>query len=137
MRPVWQRHLGSAFRAARRVLVPAGPSGAAGPSAGLGTVPAGCGGRGQRVRDTGGTGSAREAAADGCAGSPDGVRQPPLPGSEPREGRRVLCRMCGNPLRDRVSRVWGLGPDCRHKLAVRTAPAPPGRPVDQEPLPGL
>ena len=60
-----------------------------------------------------------------------------LPGSEPVGGRRVLCRMCGQPLRDRASRVWGLGPDCRHKLALRTAPAPPLGEVAQDPLPGL
>jgi hypothetical protein len=60
-----------------------------------------------------------------------------LPQSEPTPARRVLCRMCGQPLRDRASRLWGLGPDCRHKLAVRTAPTPPGHEVDQEALPGL
>ncbi|MBO8188569.1 hypothetical protein JW592_24310 [Streptomyces sp. DW4-2] len=60
-----------------------------------------------------------------------------LPGSEPVSGRRVLCRMCGQPLRDRASRLWGLGPDCRHKLALRTAPAPPSQEVDQDALPGL
>ncbi|MGP3988197.1 DUF6011 domain-containing protein [Streptomyces sp. 3N207] len=60
-----------------------------------------------------------------------------LPDSEPVPGRRVLCRMCGQPLRDRASRLWGLGPDCRHKLAVRSAPTPPRREVDQDALPGL
>ncbi|UNZ22188.1 hypothetical protein HC362_29410 [Streptomyces sp. 891-h] len=60
-----------------------------------------------------------------------------LPGSEPVAGRRVLCRMCGQPLRDRASRLWGLGPDCRHKLALRTAPTPPPQEVDQDALPGL
>ncbi|WP_326692384.1 MULTISPECIES: DUF6011 domain-containing protein [unclassified Streptomyces] len=63
--------------------------------------------------------------------------EPALPGSELVEGRRVLCRMCGQPLRDRASRIWGLGPDCRHKLAVRTAPAPPAHEVEQDALPGL
>jgi hypothetical protein len=61
----------------------------------------------------------------------------PLPDSRPVEGRRVLCRMCGQPLRDRASRLWGLGPDCRHKLALRTAPRPPLHDVDQDMLPGL
>lgn len=60
-----------------------------------------------------------------------------LPGSEPVTGRRVLCRMCGQPLRDRASRIWGLGPDCRGKLALRTAPAPPRDEVPQDPLPGM
>ncbi|MBO8195966.1 hypothetical protein ITI46_30610 [Streptomyces oryzae] len=60
-----------------------------------------------------------------------------MPGSEPVAALRVLCRMCGQPLRDRASRLWGLGPDCRHKLAVRTAPTPPQREVDQDTLPGL
>ncbi|NSC20405.1 hypothetical protein FM076_03900 [Streptomyces albus subsp. chlorinus] len=70
-----------------------------------------------------------------------------LPGSEPEEGGedlpgraargRVVCRMCGQPLRDRASRLWGLGPDCRHKLAVRTAPVPPAHEVEQDTLPGL
>lgn len=45
--------------------------------------------------------------------------------------------MCGQPLRDRASRLWGLGPDCRHKLAVRTAPVPPAHEVEQDTLPGL
>jgi len=61
-----------------------------------------------------------------------------LPGAEPAPGtRHVTCRGCGQPLRDRVSRMWGLGPDCRAKYALRTAPAPPAHEVDQEPLPGL
>ncbi|MFI7241199.1 DUF6011 domain-containing protein [Streptomyces qinglanensis] len=60
-----------------------------------------------------------------------------LPDSRPVGGRRVLCRMCGQPLRDRASRLWGLGPDCRHKLSLRTAPEPPRREVDQDVLPGL
>ncbi|MDJ1135625.1 DUF6011 domain-containing protein [Streptomyces iconiensis] len=61
-----------------------------------------------------------------------------LPGSEPVAGRRVLCRMCGQPLRDRASRIWGLGPDCRHKLALRTAPARTGQDeVPQDTLPGI
>ncbi|GAA2620447.1 DUF6011 domain-containing protein [Streptomyces axinellae] len=68
----------------------------------------------------------------------EGVPQAPaLPDSEPVAGRRVLCRMCGQPLRDRASRIWGLGPDCRHKLAVRTAPTPPVTEVEQDTLPGL
>lgn len=61
----------------------------------------------------------------------------PLPDSHPVEGRRVLCRMCGQPLRDRASRMWGLGPDCRHKLALRSAPVPPLHEVDQDTLPGV
>ncbi|WP_369203333.1 DUF6011 domain-containing protein [Streptomyces sp. PU-14G] len=60
------------------------------------------------------------------------------PGSNPAAGpKNVLCRMCGQPLRDRDSRLWGLGPACRHKLAVRTAPVPPAQEVAQDALPGL
>ncbi|MGW7350917.1 DUF6011 domain-containing protein [Streptomyces sp. NPDC054784] len=51
---------------------------------------------------------------------------PPLPDSVPVEGRRHVCRMCGHPLRDRVSLRWGLGPDCRRKMRLRYA-ADPGR----------
>ncbi|NLU70398.1 DUF6011 domain-containing protein [Streptomyces sp. HNM0574] len=61
----------------------------------------------------------------------------PLPGTDPEEGRRAVCRMCGQPLRDRTSRMWGLGPDCRTKLAVRIAPRPDGHEVEQDRLPGL
>ncbi|WP_344633802.1 DUF6011 domain-containing protein [Streptomyces glaucosporus] len=49
----------------------------------------------------------------------------------------VLCRMCGRPLRDRQARLWGLGPECRGKLAVRPAPRTTGWDVAQETLPGL
>ncbi|MGY1453865.1 DUF6011 domain-containing protein [Streptomyces sp. SS8] len=65
----------------------------------------------------------------------------PLPGSPepPGEGGRprVTCRMCGRPLRDRQARLWGLGVECREKLAVRTAPVPGRWEVAQEALPGL
>lgn len=62
----------------------------------------------------------------------------PLPGfDEPAEGRlRVVCRMCGRPLHDPTARLWGLGADCRHKLALRSAPRPPERQLEQETLPG-
>lgn len=61
-----------------------------------------------------------------------------LPGSGQAPGNRhVTCRACGQPLRDRVSRMWGLGPDCRAKYALRTAPAPPAHEVAQDTLPGL
>ncbi|MFI1336000.1 DUF6011 domain-containing protein [Streptomyces sp. NPDC020845] len=55
--------------------------------------------------------------------------------SAPR--RRVTCRMCGRPLRGREARLWGLGDECRAKLAVRSAPRPPARDVEQEMLPGI
>lgn len=51
--------------------------------------------------------------------------------------RRVTCRMCGRPLRDREARMWGLGPECRGKLDPRIAPTPPAHEVEQDPLPGL
>ncbi|PWI44549.1 DUF6011 domain-containing protein [Streptomyces sp. ICBB 8177] len=59
--------------------------------------------------------------------------------AEPRaEGRRrVTCRVCGRPLHGRQARLWGLGDDCRAKLAQRTAPRPPAHEADQDPLPGL
>ncbi|MFI0862337.1 DUF6011 domain-containing protein [Streptomyces smyrnaeus] len=76
-------------------------------------------------------------AAEGAAAERVDAEAAPLPGSEPVSGRRVLCRMCGQPLRDRASRLWGLGPDCRRKLAVRSAPAPARHEVDQDALPGL
>ncbi|WP_062216367.1 DUF6011 domain-containing protein [Streptomyces sp. NBRC 109706] len=60
-----------------------------------------------------------------------------LPDPEERRRPPVHCRLCGRPLRDREARTWGLGPECRAKLALRTAPPPPERPVDQDPLPGL
>lgn len=68
-----------------------------------------------------------------------------LPGSAPAEaapqdragdGAPSHCRMCGHPLRDRVSRMWGLGPDCRTKLRLRLAPVPPDVEIDQDTLPG-
>ncbi|WP_410538834.1 DUF6011 domain-containing protein [Streptomyces sp. KL2] len=72
---------------------------------------------------------------------PDPGPEPvPLPGSPepPGEDRpRVTCRMCGRPLRDRQARLWGLGVECREKLALRTAPAPGRWDVEQEALPGL
>ncbi|MEU5024701.1 MULTISPECIES: DUF6011 domain-containing protein [Streptomyces] len=55
--------------------------------------------------------------------------------SAPR--RRVTCRMCGRPLRGREARLWGLGDECRAKLAVRSAPRPPAHDVEQETLPGI
>ncbi|WP_078591991.1 DUF6011 domain-containing protein [Streptomyces megasporus] len=64
----------------------------------------------------------------------------PLPDSpEPpaRERPPVRCRLCGRPLRDRQARLWGLGPECRGKLAVRSAPRTTGWEVAQEALPGL
>lgn len=61
----------------------------------------------------------------------------PLPGfDEPVAGRsRVSCRMRGRPLRGREARMWGLGEDCRAKLAMRTAPKPPTHEVEQDTLP--
>ncbi|MEV1006662.1 DUF6011 domain-containing protein [Streptomyces sp. NPDC049881] len=56
---------------------------------------------------------------------PDGGRRPP-----------VTCRLCGRRLYGREARMWGLGPECRAKLAVRVAPLPPEHPVEQETLPG-
>lgn len=64
----------------------------------------------------------------------------PLPdGDEPDDGRgqRIVCGMCGAELRDRVSRMWGLGRDCRLKAALRVAPVPPRVDVEQDVLPGL
>ncbi|MFP8907341.1 DUF6011 domain-containing protein [Streptomyces atacamensis] len=72
---------------------------------------------------------------------PDPRPEPvPLPGSpEPSGGGRprVTCRMCGRPLRDRQARLWGLGVECRERLALRAAPAPGRWEVEQEALPGL
>ncbi|MEE1939963.1 DUF6011 domain-containing protein [Streptomyces sp. TRM 70361] len=67
-----------------------------------------------------------------------GPEPEPLPGSpEPsgEEHRRVLCRMCGRPLRGRRARLWGLGDDCREKLALRSAPAPGTWEIAQDELP--
>lgn len=65
----------------------------------------------------------------------------PLPGLDdepPVEGRpRVTCRLCGRPLTDRHGRLYGLGPDCRRKLHVRTVPRPPEHDVKQDALPGM
>ncbi|MFD1828447.1 DUF6011 domain-containing protein [Streptomyces desertarenae] len=65
----------------------------------------------------------------------------PLPGSPGPSGqearRRVLCRMCGRPLRGRRARLWGLGDECREKLAMRSAPVRGGWEVEQEALPGM
>ncbi|MGW8375472.1 DUF6011 domain-containing protein [Actinacidiphila sp. SB3-2] len=85
------------------------------------------------------SGSAPGTSPEGAAGDAP-VPMPEselLPDSAPVTGRRVLCRMCGQPLRDRASRLWGLGPDCRHKLSLRTAPSPPQHEVDQDTLPGM
>ncbi|WP_147266718.1 DUF6011 domain-containing protein [Streptomyces diacarni] len=95
----------------------------------------------QREPDAGGGESRRAEVGQG-----EWADTAPLPGSEPVEEsestqgnspKNVVCRMCGQPLRDRASRLWGLGPACRHKLAVRTAPVPPAHEVAQETLPGL
>ncbi|MDG9706450.1 DUF6011 domain-containing protein [Streptomyces sp. DH37] len=64
----------------------------------------------------------------------------PLPGAPEPSGEdrpRVTCRMCGRPLRDRQARLWGLGVECREKLAVRSAPVPRHWEVEQEALPGM
>lgn len=42
----------------------------------------------------------------------------------------------GAPLRDRTSRLWGLGRDCRRKLRLRAAPTPATGDVEQDTLPG-
>ncbi|MCK1798016.1 DUF6011 domain-containing protein [Streptomyces sp. XM4193] len=62
-----------------------------------------------------------------------------LPVDAPRAARTapVPCRMCGQPLRDAMSRRWGLGRDCRRKLRMRLAPAPEQHEVEQDALPGL
>ncbi|WP_435837662.1 DUF6011 domain-containing protein [Streptantibioticus parmotrematis] len=57
--------------------------------------------------------------------------------SAPTGRRRVTCRVCGRPLHGRQARLWGLGDDCRAKLAQRAAPRPPVHEADQDPLPGL
>ncbi|MCZ4124723.1 DUF6011 domain-containing protein [Streptomyces sp. H39-S7] len=49
---------------------------------------------------------------------------------------RVLCRLCGRPLNDPESRLWGLGEGCRNKLDTRSAPRPAANDVEQERLPG-
>ncbi|QMV21016.1 hypothetical protein GQS52_03590 [Streptomyces sp. SCUT-3] len=60
--------------------------------------------------------------------------QEPLPDTAvPAVGRRPLwCRRCRRPLTDRVSRMYGLGPECR-------GPGPrvrsPCSEVEQETLP--
>ncbi|HLL34073.1 MAG TPA: DUF6011 domain-containing protein [Streptomyces sp.] len=66
----------------------------------------------------------------------------PLPGVDPPAGPdgerpRVVCRLCGRPLRDPEARLWGLGHGCRDKLALRTAPRSGPWEVEQEALPGL
>ncbi|MEU5609125.1 DUF6011 domain-containing protein [Streptomyces sparsogenes] len=61
-----------------------------------------------------------------------GLGEEPLPAR-----RRVTCRMCGRPLRGREARLWGLGDECRAKLAVRGAPRPPAHDVEQDTLPGI
>ncbi|MBU7600854.1 hypothetical protein JGS22_025340 [Streptomyces sp. P38-E01] len=60
------------------------------------------------------------------------VEVPKVTGTAP-----VPCRMCGQPLRDPMSRRWGLGRDCRRKLRMRLAPAPEQHEVEQDALPGL
>ncbi|MBA0050467.1 hypothetical protein E0L36_06015 [Streptomyces sp. AJS327] len=60
----------------------------------------------------------------------------PLPDSVPEPPDARHCRMCGAVLRDRVSRMWGLGPDCRAKVRLRLAPDPPPNETEQEALPG-
>lgn len=62
-----------------------------------------------------------------------------LPDAPPTVGRRepVPCRLCGQPLTSSASRRWGIGEDCRRKLRLREAPAPPENPADQDALPGL
>lgn len=62
----------------------------------------------------------------------------PLPlAAELRGQSAVRCRMCGRPLTDPAARRWGLGDDCRAKLAERSAPRPGGFVVEQEALPGV
>jgi hypothetical protein len=61
-----------------------------------------------------------------------------LPG-DPGASERplVACRLCGRPLRGRKARLRGVGDSCLAKLRERTAPRPPQRPVEQDPLPGV
>ena len=55
-----------------------------------------------------------------------------LPVPPAGEQRRVTCRACGHPLRDRVSRMLGVGPECQtEEFAARTFE------VEQDELPGL
>ena len=49
---------------------------------------------------------------------------------------RVWCRCCGRRLTG-PARARGIGDDCRAKLDQRTAPTPPRRDTDQDPLPGV
>ncbi|MFD6416081.1 DUF6011 domain-containing protein [Streptomyces sp. NPDC060194] len=71
--------------------------------------------------------------------APDSAPDEPLPGArtEPGDRPRVLCALCGRPLRDRESRRWGLGEGCREKLRLRGATGPGRFEVDQDELPGF
>lgn len=66
------------------------------------------------------------ATLPGFAGSDEPVPERP----------RVLCRLCGRPLNDPESRLWGLGEGCRNKLDTRSAPRPAAHDVEQDQLPG-
>jgi len=64
------------------------------------------------------------------------VNQPELSDTAPHEPPAVRCRMCGHLLHDRASRLWGLGPDCRARLRLRTARDPGVFEVEQDTIPG-
>jgi hypothetical protein len=67
------------------------------------------------------------------AESPDPDALTPLP--EPAEGLPVVpCAECDEPLHDRVSRLYRLGPRCRRKLGIRIGPGLRGHEVPQDGL---
>jgi hypothetical protein len=59
----------------------------------------------------------------------------PLPGTQPLDSgvRQVRCARCNRELSDAESRLYALGPGCRHP----TPPTTRGWNVDQDVLPGL
>lgn len=69
--------------------------------------------------------------------SVQGIDPLPLPDDHQPTGEqpRVTCRLCGRPLYGRQARLWGLGDDCRAKLAERAAPRPGGFDIEQDTLP--
>ncbi|QMU77033.1 hypothetical protein GXW83_16290 [Streptacidiphilus sp. PB12-B1b] len=59
----------------------------------------------------------------------------PLPGTQPLDTgvRLVRCSRCHRELSDAESRLYALGPGCRHP----TPPTPRGWDVEQDQLPGV
>jgi hypothetical protein len=51
--------------------------------------------------------------------------------------RVVECEECDEELHDQVSRLYRLGPCCRLKRGIRTAPGPGRFPAAQDAIPGL